>query len=206
MAGNSILLSRRQTAALLGLTEEEVKTRDNITFHPTKGKDGSWRYQPEEVAAVLRGVAGAEPGVEPNGAVCAAAFESFRGAKSLPEVVIALKQTPGVIRRLRVEYDAMAGCLTLGPASRDRLAEILRVRPCDETHLVELVSNLLDRLQREYQRGHEDGLAEAGDLGEIVDPSTGQRRRLEQDDVEIAARRVAEHWTDGAKGSKPSAT
>jgi hypothetical protein len=200
MGSNSILLSRRQTAAILGVTEAEVKARDNVTFHPTKGNDGSWRYQPEEVAAVLRGVAGGEPGLQPNGAVCSAAFESFRDGKSLPEVVIVLKQSPGVIRELRTEYDAMAACLTLGPASLDRMAEILRARPRDEAHLVELVLDLRGRVQREYQRGHEDGLAEANDLGEIVDPSTGQKRRLERYDIENAAKKTATHWP----GGKPS--
>jgi hypothetical protein len=200
MGSNSSLLSRRQTAALLGVSEAEVKARDNVTFHPTKANDGSWRYQPEEVAAVLRGVSGGEPDVQPNGAVCAAAFESFRDGKSLPDTVISLKQSPAVIRQLRADFDAMAACLTLGPASLDRLAEVLRTRPKDEQHMVELVSELNGRLRHEYERGHEDGLAEASDLGEIVDLSTGQKRRLDRNDIEDAAQKTAEHWSS----SKPS--
>jgi hypothetical protein len=184
MASNSALLTRRQVGALLGVSEAEVKARENVALHPTKAVDGSYRYQPDEVAALLRGVVGSEPGVEPNGSICAAAFELFRDGKSLPEVVIALKQSPAVVRGLRAEYDAMAAHLTIDPASLEHLARTLRSRPRNGAHIVELVATLCERAQQEYQRGHEDGLAEAGDLGEIVDPVTGQKRALRPEDID----------------------
>jgi hypothetical protein len=202
MATTATLLSRRQVAALLGVTEAEVRTRDNLTFHPTKAADGSYRYEPQEVAAVLRGVAGGEPGAEPSGAVCGAAFELFKDAKSLPEAVIALKQVPSVIRGLRVEYDAMTSCLTIGQPSIETLAKILRGRPRDEAHLVELTTALSEQVQAEYRRGHEAGLADASDLGEIVDPSTGQKRPLGQADIVAATRSVAERWAAPASEDK----
>jgi hypothetical protein len=201
MASTSTLLTRRQVGALLGVAEAEVKARDNVAFHPTKGPDGSWRYQPDEVAAVLRGVAGGEPGVEPNGAVCAAAFESFRDGKSLTEAVIALRQSPVVIRTLRAEYDRMASHLTICPDSLEQLAVLLRARPRDHAHLLGLVAQLHDRAQHEYQRGYEDGLAEAGDLGEIVDPSTGQTRPLKREDIESIASGLPQCSQHGSKSS-----
>jgi hypothetical protein len=202
MATTAPLLSRRQVAALLDVSEAEVKTRDNLTFHPSKAADGSYRYKPQEVAAVLRGIAGGDPGAEPNGAVCGAAFELFKDGKSLPEAVIALKQVPSVIRGLRVEYDAMTLCLTIGQPSIETLAKILRGRPRDEAHLVELVTALSEQLGTEYRRGHEDGVAEATDLGEIVDPSTGKKRPLGQDDIAAATRSVAERWSTPSSSPK----
>ena len=206
MASTATLLTRRQVAALLGVTEAEVKTRDNVTFHPTKAPDGSYRYEPQEVAAVLRGTVDGEPGAETTGAVCSAAFELFRDGKSLPDAVIMLKQPPAVIRGLRGEYDQMATCLTIGPSALEPLANLLRGRPRDETHLVELVSALSERLRDEYRRGHEDGVAEATDLGEIVDPASGQKRPLGQADIVAATRSEAEHWgAPAGEGKKPLA-
>jgi hypothetical protein len=204
MANTATLLSRRQVAALLGVSEAEVKSRDNLTFHPSKAADGSYRYEPQEVAAVLRGVAGGEPGAEPNGAVCSAAFGLFKDGKSLPEAVIALKQVPSVIRGLRVEYDAMTSCLTIGQPSLETLTQVFRGRPRDEAHLVELITALSEQLATEYRRGHDDGVAEATDLGEIVDPSTGKKRPLGQDDIAAATRSVAERWATRSSSAKKS--
>lgn len=202
MTNNAVLLSRRQVAALLNESEAEIKARHDTTLHPIKGADGSWRYQPDEVAAVLRGLTGGEPGVEANGAVCAAGFELFRDGKSLTDALIALKQTPAVIRNLRIEYDSMAACLTIGQESMDRLSIVLRIKPRDEAHLLELVAGLAARAEQEYERGHQDGLAEASDFGEILDPTTGRKRRLEQSDIAAAAKNVEGRWPDGqaAKG------
>jgi hypothetical protein len=199
VANNSTLLTRRQVGALLNASEAEIKDRHGSTLHPIKGPDGSWRYQPEEIAALLRGLAGGEPGAEANGAVCAAGFALFRDGKSLTDVVIELKQTPTVVRGLRVEYDAMAACLTLGPGSLDRLASLLRTKPENEAHLVEIITVLAAQIEQEYKRGHEAGFADASDLGEIVDPSTGQKRPLEKDDIAAAARKVEERWQSSEK-------
>ncbi len=206
MATTATTLTRRQVAALLDETEAEVKGRDNVSFHPGKAGDGSYRYDPREVAAALRGVAGGEPGAEPNGAVCGAAFELFRDGKSLPDAVIALKQVPAVVRGLRVEYDTMTSSLTIAPPSLEALSKALRVRPRDEAHLVELVTTLSEQVASEYRRGHEDGIAEATDLGEIVDPNTGKKRPLGQDDIAAATRSVEKRWAaPGAAGKTPAA-
>lgn len=200
MASNSTLLSRRQVAALLASSEAEVRARDNVTFHPTKAADGSWRYEPAEVSAVLRGVAGDDPGREPNGAACAAAFELFKTGTSLADTVISLKQPPAIVRGLRTEYDAMTACLTIDQSALEMLAKLLHARPRDGAHLVEMAAALAERTQNEYQTGYNDGLADATDCGEIVDPNTGQKRPLEQEDIAAGAlRRNANRPTAGRK-------
>ena len=135
MASTATLLTRRQVAALLGVSEGEIKARDNVTFHPIKGADGSWRYPPEEVAAILRGLVVDDSGAEPNGAVCAAAFELFEAGKNLPSVVITLKQPPALVRSLRSEYDVMAASLTVTPTSVARIAQVLGTPIRDEAQL-----------------------------------------------------------------------
>jgi hypothetical protein len=188
MASNAALLTRRQVAALLGTTEEEVKTRDNVAFHPTKGSDGSWRYEPSEVSAVLRGVVGDDTGGSPNGAVCGAAFELFKEGKALADMVINLKQPPAVVRGLRSEFDAMVASLTIDQSSLEALAKVLPVRARNGAHLAEMVVALEQRAEQQYQRGYDDGLADATDCGEIVDLKTGQRRTLRPETVDASAR------------------
>jgi hypothetical protein len=200
MASNATLLTRRQTAALLGVPEAEVKARDNEAFHPVKGPDGGWRYQPEEVAVVLRGAFGDRPGAEPTGSVCADAFELFQAGKKLTEVVIALKQPPALVRSLRAEFDAMALSLTIAPTSVETMAKVLGTTIRDEAHLVALVEAFSDRLRLEYRNGYGAGMTDANDLGEIVDPGTGKKRPLKQDDIAAGMITVEERW------GKPSAT
>jgi hypothetical protein len=180
--------------------EAEVKARDNEAFHPVKGPDGGWRYQPEEVAAVLRGAFGDRPGAEPTGSVCADAFELFQAGKKLTEVVIALKQPPALVRSLRAEFDAMALSLTIAPTSIETMAKVLGTTIRDEAHLVALVEAFGDRLRIEYRNGYGAGMTDANDLGEIVDPRTGEKRPLKQDDIAAGMMSVEERW------GKPSTT
>jgi hypothetical protein len=93
-------------------------------------------------------------------------------------------------------------CLTIDQPSIETLAKILRGRPRDEAHLVELVTALSEQLGTEYRRGLEDGVAEATDLGEIIDPSTGKKRPLGQDDIAAATRSVAERWATPSSNAK----
>jgi hypothetical protein len=194
MANTASLLSRRQVAAILKLTEAQVRADDNVVFHPTKAPDGSWKYAPEEVAAVLHGGVDGDTAGDASGAVCAAAFALFRAGKALADAVIELKQPPAVIRRLRAEYDLMAGCLTLDRSTLEALAKVLRGQPRDQANLVEMVAALSERVRVEHERGYAAGLTEATDLGEIVDPATGKCRPLGSEEAALAVRSVAEHW------------
>lgn len=47
--GKSKLLTRAQAAALLGVTERELRARDGKDFHPVHRQDGSWLYEPAEI-------------------------------------------------------------------------------------------------------------------------------------------------------------
>jgi hypothetical protein len=204
MATNATYLTRRQVAALLGIAEAEVKTRDNMTFHPVKAADGSWRYPPEEIAAVLRGLVADDATVEPNGAICAGAFQQFRDGKTLVDVVIGLKLEPPAVRRLRAEFDSMTASLTIESATLQAMGKLLGTMPKDETSVVDLVTALVDKAASEYRRGYADGLAEAGDLGEIVDPDTGRKRPLAPHEVTAAARTVEERWREDCTAKDPS--
>jgi hypothetical protein len=90
----------------------------------------------------------------------------------------------------------------MGQPSIEMLATILRARPRDEAHLVELITALSERLGTEYRRGHEDGVTEATDLGEIVDPSTGKKRPLDQEDIAAATRSGVARWTSPSSDAK----
>jgi hypothetical protein len=196
MASPATFLTRRQVAALLGTTEAEVKSQDNAVFHPVKGPDGSWRYPPDEVSGVLRGVIAGHDAVQPPGAVCAAAFELFQKDTKLPNVVIALKKSPALVRSLRAEYDAMAASLTVAPETLARLERIVRAPIRDEGRLVTLIENLGGRVRDEYERGYGAGLDEAQDAGEIVDLETGEKRRLDSAEIATRAKEAEERWSE----------
>jgi hypothetical protein len=194
MGTSATLLTRRQVAALLGITESEVKARDNETFHPVKGPDGSWRYPADVVANVLRGFSGVHVDQEPPGAICAAAFELFQKGTKLPDVVISLKQQPTLIRTLRTEYDSMAKTLTVGAEALVTLGKLAQSPIHDAAELVALLERLGDRLHSEYERGFKDGLSESRDFGEIVDPDSGIKRPLVTADLAIHTKNAEERW------------
>jgi hypothetical protein len=179
---------------LLGISESEVKTRDNETFHPVKGPDGSWRYPPEEVANVLRGFSGGRVDQEPPGVVCAAAFELFQKGTKLPDVVISLKQQPSLIRSLCSEYDSMAKTLTIGADALVMLGKLAQSPIHNAADLVALLERLGDRLHAEYEKGFKDGLSESRDFGEIIDPETGIKRPLVTAELAIHTKNAEERW------------
>jgi hypothetical protein len=199
MASSATFLTRRQVAALLDTSEAEVKARDNEVFHPVKGPDGSYRYPPDGVSALLRGAIAGHGYIEHAGAVCASAFELFQKNAKLPDVVIALKQPPALVNSLRAEYDAMAAALTIAPNTLATLERIVRIPVRDEAGLVSLVENLGERVRAEYERGYKAGLEEAQDAGEIVDVESGEKRRLDPAEVAAHARAAEERWS----GSSP---
>jgi hypothetical protein len=129
---------------------------------------------------------------------------SSRPGKRPPEIVIALKQLPGLIRSLRSEYDSMVASLTITSASVARMAQALLTPIRDEEHLASIVADLGQRLHGEYQRSYEAGPADANNPGEIVDPTTGERRqlKLKLDGGAAGSKDVRERWgrTNEANG------
>ena len=53
MKKNTVTLTRRQVAALLGKSEIQVRQLEGSSSTASKGSDGSWLYVPSEVAALL---------------------------------------------------------------------------------------------------------------------------------------------------------
>jgi hypothetical protein len=201
MTTSAALLTRRQVAALLGATETEVKARDGDTLHPVKGPDGSWRYPTEDVARLLRGAVACDSEGPPDGATCAAAFELFQAGKKMTDVVVALKQQPSVIRGLRAEYDAMAASLTVAPESLAAIGRLCRTVVRDEAQLLALVTALEEGRKGEYQRGYDAGVVDASDLGEVVDPATGENRSLTPSEIAERDRAASDRWSKEAGAS-----
>lgn len=204
MASNPTYLSRRQVAALLSVDESVVKARDNATFHPVKAADGSWRYPPEEIAAVLRGLNPDDSGGGLSGAVCAEVFEQFKGGKPMADVVIATKQPPSVIRALRGEFDAMTETLSISRENLQVIDKVFEADIKDDAQLIAVLRSLVSKLELEYHRGYDDALAEASDVGEIVDRATGKTRPIEAAEVTAALRTVNERWRDHATAPEQS--
>ena len=87
-------LTRSQAAELLGVTEREVSRMDGHLLHPNRSGDRRWLYDPAELRAILDR-SGGRPFGPPtvNGDTTAAVFELFEAGRTLPQVVIATKQT-----------------------------------------------------------------------------------------------------------------
>jgi hypothetical protein len=170
-------LSRRQAARLLGMTVAEVAKLDGTRLHPVQETDRSWRYHADEVRAFLRDTTPTAP-VDPNGLVSAAVFELFEKGRAMPQVVIATRQTASVVQRLRGEYDAMVGSLLLPAPAVSELAGLLDLHAAPTSD--ELVTAIRAALAAHHDRGYEEGRREAGgeDFGEVIDPNTGQARRV----------------------------
>ena len=169
-AKTDTLLSRRQIAAILGISEGEVKQRDNTVFHPTKAADGSFRYSINELLSALRSPTGHDGETASDGATFAKAFVLFSEGKNLMEAVIALQQPPAVVRALRAEFDSMAGTLTI-PIETVALIEAASkkaVRNADQ------LLELFDSLRTERSAAYEQGLEDANNYGDVLDPRTGQ--------------------------------
>jgi len=196
MGNMAVMLTRRQVAALLAVSEEDVKGRDGEAFHPVKGRDGSWRYPPEEVAVVMRGGYAVGPGFDPSGAVCSAAFKLFKESTTLVDVVIALAQTPTVVRGLRAEFDNLVGGLVLSAEIVAGAEKVLGVSIRNDREFTSLIGALERRLASEFDRGYIAGTADANDLGEIVDPATGARRSISGADAAAGLRAAQQRWSE----------
>lgn len=171
MNKTSIKLTRRQAAAVLGISESELKSKDGEVLHPTKASDGSWVYSADEVGLLARG-GDSTVNTPSTGATCGTAFELFTAGKSMTEVVIALKQPPATVRALRSEYDSMAGCLTLSTATVLLIERSSRTTVRDEQQLLGLIESLRCERDAAYQRGR----ADANDWGEVLDRNTGRMK------------------------------
>jgi hypothetical protein len=92
------LLSRKETAAILGCCKIAVKYHHGKSLLPTKNEKGEYLYDPDQVArlAVVMRTRGPRPGPKPVGTSAAAreAFRLFALSVSLDEIVLTLGLEP----------------------------------------------------------------------------------------------------------------
>lgn len=167
--GRAEWLTRRQVARITGLDERRVAQMDGRELHPTRRADGSWIYDPNEVAAIV--TAG---GV--SGTVTARAFTMFMEGKSDPEVVVDTLQPARRIRELRTEYDAMVGSMNLHKNVVEELRGMLGLTALSDGASLALA--VRRALEAKYRAGFLEGRADAEDYGEVTNPITGERRKL----------------------------
>jgi hypothetical protein len=194
-------LTRSQAAAVLKLTEDDLKQRDGRDLHPQRGRDGSWLYEVSEVTALLTGAATTSATAE-HDVLTAASFELFEKHVPLQRVAIQLKKSATTIMTLRKEYDALTGTLSFSREHRDRLMMVLGVPMHDPNQVIDRIAALAARV-----RGIGSGAAaspdeEAGlDFGEVVDPATGERRSISPENAEEAVATLRARWREKAGAS-----
>jgi len=168
---NPTWLTRPQVAALLGSSEEHVTALDGKDLRPVREGDRSWRYDPVEVAMYLQRRAG-EAAAE--GEIAARAFEMFRAGKDDVEVVIATRRAAADVRAFRAEYAEIVSGLFIGATPAAALRCLLGENAlADAAVLAETIER---ELEARYERGYREGQLDTEDIGELVDPATGQRR------------------------------
>lgn len=143
-------------------------------LHPWQEKDRRWRYRPAEVARAILLRNAADPHTE--GKVAAQAFAMFQQQSSLAEVVIATEQPATAVKQLFADYAELTGAILLSAENVATLREAAGLQATASGDA--LASAAASEIARRYTQGLEDGRAEAEDFGEIVDPKTGERRRV----------------------------
>jgi hypothetical protein len=167
--GRAEWLTRRQVARIAGLDERRIIQMDGRELHPIRRTDGSWIYEPNEVASIIRGGS-------ISGPVTARAFSMFMDGRSEPEVVIDTQQPARRIRELRREYDEMVGSLTLEKTVVAELASALGLPALGDG--LGLAVAVRTALEARYRAGFLEGRADAEDYGEVTNPITGERRKI----------------------------
>jgi hypothetical protein len=168
-SGRAEWLTRRQVARIAGLDERRIIQMDGRELHPVRRADGSWIYEPNEIASIIRGGC-------ISGPVTARAFSMFVAGNTEPDVVIDTQQPARRIRELRREYDEMVGSLTLDKMVVTALATALGLPTLGGAN--GLASAVKSALDARYRAGFLEGRADAEDYGEVTNPITGERRRI----------------------------
>ena len=97
------------------------------------------------------------------------------GNKTLADVAIETQQPAARIRELRRDYDDLAGFMSL---SRDVVDGLRTTLSVDFADGAALLNGVRIRLDDRYKEGFREGRADAEDFGEVVNPATGERRRV----------------------------
>lgn len=209
MGNKRTTLSRPQVAALLSMSEGEVRRLDGDRLHPHKGSDGGWLYRPEEVAGVLRQLllvasAGVTAGIDlvtsAEGGIAADAFSRFERGDGAARVVIDLRLNPMLVRDLRRTYDGMTRELTISSVDRQELERLVGGPIAGTRDIISIISQLA-RSRNVSGRAVPDASArELEDYGEVVDPETGEKRALTKEETERSMSLLTTRWSIGDVG------
>lgn len=172
--GGDRWLTRSQVAALLGIADAQIEAMHGEDLHPWQEKDRRWRYRAEEVARLLRVERGGD--TAGDGKLAARAFTMFGEGKSMADVVVATEQPPGIVRRLFGEFLEMTGGLVLSAENLRTLREMLGAEFAMSGDA--LTTAVAQEVKRQYVKGRADGTADAEDFGEVIDFTTGERKRV----------------------------
>jgi hypothetical protein len=165
-------LSRPSVAALLRLMEEQVERMHGRELHPQRAADRSWRYSPNEVSTLAFGGTA-------DGAAAARVFALFEKEVPSQKVVIETQQTPEAVMALREKWDRMAGSMVLSPEAASTLRRLLGAEALDSSEA--LLAALKAHSEARFNAGFREGEAYSADYGEVINPQTGERRRITRD-------------------------
>jgi hypothetical protein len=167
-------MSRATAAALLHLTEEQVEQMHGRDLHPERAADRSWRYSPDEIAMLAFGGSA-------DGAAAARIFALFDKDVPLQKVVIETQQTPDAVMALREKWDRMTGSKVLSPDVASAVRKMLgeEALASGEALLAAVKAHSEARFNAGFREGEEYG----SDYGEVINPITGERRKITRDDV-----------------------
>jgi hypothetical protein len=126
-SGAKSALSRREAAARLGISTSSLRRlEDDLLLHPQMDEQGTYRFDPDEVAALEgrvpiqargpRATPADERDAARAGRIAAKVFRLFARNRSLAEIVIVTKQPPARIRAL---YHEWVTSLEIGEMDRD---------------------------------------------------------------------------------------
>jgi hypothetical protein len=204
MGNKRTTLSRPQVAALLSMTEGEVRRLDGDRLHPHKGADGGWLYRPEEVAGILRQFLlatspGSGGGVDmvtsAEGGIAADAFSRFEKGEGAARVVISMRLNPMLVRDLRRTYDGMTRELTVSAADRHEIERLVGRPIAGARDIVAIIAQIAR--SSPGRTTLDSSPPDDEDYGAVVDPETGEKRVLTKEEAERSMSALAKLWSSG---------
>ena len=182
------MLTRAQVARRLGISLSSVRRMEGERLHPVVGGDGVRRFDPAEVATLAAELIerGAAPGKRRHGTsdtrsptvapgeLAARVFECLEERQSLAEIVVGLRVSPDVVRKLHHEW--LVGLVEGELSSRTHALPVDDARRLRERHvpaagLAELLTSLPvgTRTRISVARDLGDFYAETGEARSVVE-------------------------------------
>jgi hypothetical protein len=129
-------------------------------------------------------------------------FSKLAAGSNPAEIVVSLKLDPVVVHGLHETYARMSKSLLLSASQREEVERVLGPMRTG-ADLVRAIGNLIEKVSAEAQRppaGDDDGEV---DLGTVLDPETGQHRKLAREEVEGGLEALRARWRRFARSSTP---